>query len=134
MTSTIAHTTATRPAFLTRMADALSVPNGTFCFDPRKADEVKDGYTVAVFPDAEQWMSGRIDRDDVAAFMFANAREAYSAGVMVCGWRDPRGVAYLYLARVVDNRNYALKLARRTGNYVYTNLRTGVPVRTGIGV
>jgi hypothetical protein len=130
MNNTLVRSTDTRTAFVTRMADAMSVPDGTFCFNPRTATEETDGYTVAVFPDAEQWMTGRITREDITAYVFAHATEAMSAGVHVCGWRDgSTGVVYLYLARVVQDRAYAATLARRGGNVVYTTLATGRPVR-----
>lgn len=130
MSNTLVRSTDTRTAFVIRMADALSAVDGTFCFDPRTATEETDGYTVAVLPDAEQWLTGRIDPDDVTNYVFTHGADALRQGTRVCGWRDARtGAVYLYLARVVSTRVEAERAARASGNVMFTTLATGRPVR-----
>lgn len=131
MTSTLLVTDA-RDVTLTRAADALSVPDGAFCYDPATRTEVKHGYTLAAYQDAEQWMSGRVTSEDILAYEIGNEDQALRPGVVICGWRHPDGAAYLYLARVTDDYAFARDYARHRGDVIFTDLSTGAPVRTGI--
>lgn len=111
---------------LTRLSDALSVPNGTFTVDPRTGTEPKSGYTVAVNPDAERYYTTRITREDISAYLCEHEAELARPGVYVSGWRHgDSGVAYLYLTRVTPDHAEAALRAYEGGHLVFTSLAWG---------
>lgn len=115
---------------LTRLSDALSVPNGTFTLDPCTGTEPKCGYTVAVSPDAERYYTHRITHEDISAFLCEHESDVLRPGTLVSGWRHgDSGVVYLYLTRVVSSRTEAAHQARKHGNAVFTSLASGTAVR-----
>lgn len=132
MTS-VAYTTDTITALLTRMASALATPDGTFCLDPFAPGEETLGYTVAFNPDAERYYTGKITHEDISAYLWDHAADVMRPGTRVCGWRHgDSGVAYLYLAHVVESRTEAAHQARKGGHVIFTNLYSRRAVRTGI--
>lgn len=128
MTRTIVRSTDTATALVTRMADALSTPDGGFTVCQGR--DVTDGYAVAVYPEREQQLTGRVNPCDVREYAYANADLAWRHDVAVGGWRDPQtGIAYLDLSRVVSTREEATRLARKHDQVAYFDLRTGQSVR-----
>lgn len=123
------HTTATETARVVSLADRLSVPDGGYTVDPRTGRFVTTGYAVAVYPDREQQISGRVGPADVTAYAYRNADVSRRSGVMFGGWRDPSsGIAYLDVSVVVASRGEAERLARRHNQLAYFDLASGSSV------
>lgn len=128
MTSTIVRSTDTATAFVTRLADALSTPDGGFTVCQGR--DVTSGYAVAVYPEREQQITGRVNPCDVREYAYANADLAWRHDVAVGGWRDPEtGIAYLDLTRVVPTREQADRLAREHDQVAYFDLNSQQSVR-----
>lgn len=130
MTTAIRHTTATETARVTRMADALTVPDGGYTVHTLTGGDVTSGYAVAVYPDREQQLTGRVNPADISAYVFANADLAVRNGHSFGGWRDPEtGIAYLDVSRVVATATEARALATEHGQVAYFDLNRGESVR-----
>lgn len=129
MTSALVHTTSTPAALVIRMADALSVPDGGFSVDPRTGGDVRTGYAVAVFPERERQIGGRVNPADVLAYVLDNADKLAGNGVVVGGWRNPDdGLAYLDISRTVGTREEAAELARDHNQLAYFDFSAGASV------
>lgn len=130
MTSTVVrYSKGTGDALVISLADALSVPDGGFSVNPLTGSEVISGYAVAVHPDREQCIAGRVSPAEVSAYVFANADLLARHGVVLSGWRNPDdGVAYLDVSRVVRSRAEAVRLAHGHNQLVYWDFTAGVSV------
>jgi hypothetical protein len=110
----------------TRLADALSVADGGFSVDPRTGFPVSEGFSVAIHPEREQQLTGRVRFADVKAYAFRNADLFAKRGVVYGGWRDPQtGVAFLDVSTVVATRAEAVSLARKHNQLAYFDFTAG---------
>jgi hypothetical protein len=96
----------------TRLADALTVPDGGFTVT-RDGHDVTSGYALSTSPDHERTYAGTVSAADVLAYATEHAAALSAPGAVFGGWRDPdTGVAYLDVSIVVSDRDEALTLAR----------------------
>lgn len=113
-------------ALTERMADALSVPDGGFSVSSLSGRDVRSGFAVAVFPELERQLTGRVSAADVRAYVFEHAATLVGNGLVVGGWRDPAtGIAYLDVSRVVSTRAEAVALGRDAGQLAYFDFAAG---------
>jgi hypothetical protein len=128
-TPTLAYTTTTGDALVTRMAVALDALDGGYSINPRNGRDVAEGFAVAVYPEREQQYAQTVTPDEVSAFVFANADLLAQPGHVAGGWRDPSdGVAYLDVSRVVSTREAAEALGRRHNQLAYFDFAAGQSV------
>lgn len=124
--SVVRYSKSTGDALVVRMADALSVPDGGFSVDSLTGKDVTGGYAVAIHPDREHQIAGRVDASEISAYVFEHADLLGKGGVVVGGWRNPDdGVAYLDVSRVVSTRVEAERLARQHNQLAYWDFAAG---------
>lgn len=103
-------------AMLTRLADALSVPDGGFSIHLCTGREARRGYAVAVYPALERRIAGRAVGLDILAYATEFAATLTHPHVVLGGWRNPAdGLAYLDISVVVNDRQFAVLLAATHG-------------------
>lgn len=129
MTTRLAYRTSTQDALVIRLADALSVPGGGFSYEPATRTDVTSGYVVAVHPDRERKVGGKVWPSDVAAYAFENAKLLAKPGNILGGWRNAGdGLAYLDISRVVATQAEAIALARLHNQLAYFDVKAGKDV------
>lgn len=97
---------------LTRLADALSVPDGGFSVDVATGADCRSGYAVAVYPALERRIAGRVSSVHLMAYVVAHRSILARPRAVFGGWRNPADqVAYLDISTVVPDWELALALA-----------------------
>ena len=128
-TSTMRKTVTSEEARLRTLAAKLDRPDGGFSIRPLTGESVTGGYVVAVAPECEQQITGRVTPEDVRAYAYTHAATLIRTGAVLSGWRDPStGVAYLDVSRVVGTREEAARLAVAHNQLAYFDLHTGQSV------
>lgn len=127
MSVDVAYRTSTAgESLLTRMVKALTDPDGGFSVDPRTGFKVSEGFSVAIYPEREQQLTGRVRIADVKSYAFRNADLFAKRGLVYGGWRDPEtGVVYLDVSTVVATRAEAVSLARKHNQLRYFDFAAG---------
>jgi hypothetical protein len=97
---------------LTRLADALSVPDGGFSFDMTTGADCRSGYAVAVYPALERRIAGRVSSAHLMAYIVEHRAVLARPAAVFGGWRNPSDrLAYMDVSIVVRDRRLALMLA-----------------------